>query len=153
MRQMWEMLRMTSLSKPPVRDAQSLEYTHERPPVKYQCAETGYNSGMIFTVQGIDLMPATLPRTREAPDERTEREDGLSGPYVVILYNCECHTFEDVEVQLQKATACTLEKAEALAMEVHVTGRAVVYAGTAEKCEQVAGILRQIRLQVETDRA
>lgn len=98
-------------------------------------------------------MPATLPDTREAPDERLERDDETGGPFIVILYNCECHTFEQVEVQLQKATGCSLEKAEALAIEVHTTGRAVVYAGSQEKCEQVAGILRQIRLQVETDRA
>ena len=108
---------------------------------------------MNFSIQGIDLMPVTRPGTREAPDERVERDAETGWPFVVILYNCECHTFEDVEVQLQKATGCTLEKAEALAMEVHTTGRAVVYAGTQEKCEQVAGILRQIRLQVETDRA
>ena len=104
-------------------------------------------------IQDIDLMPVKLPAPREAPTERSERDAGTEGPFVVILYNCDCHTFEQVEVQLQKATGCTLEKAEAFAMEIHTTGRAVVYAGSQEKCEQVAAILRQIRLQVETDRA
>ena len=98
-------------------------------------------------------MPATMPGVREAPTEQAERHSGLGGPYIVILYNCECHDFDQVETQLQKATGCTLEKAEALAMEVHTTGRAVVYAGEEDKCDQVAAILRQIRLQVETDRA
>ena len=54
---------------------------------------------------------------------------------------------------MQKATGCTLEKAEAFAMEIHVTGRAVVFGGSAEECERVANVLREIRLQVETDRA
>jgi ATP-dependent Clp protease adaptor protein ClpS len=58
-----------------------------------------------------------------------------------------------VILQLQKATGCSLEDAEAIAFEAHSTGRAVAYSGTQEECEQVAGILRQIRLQVETDRA
>ncbi len=98
-------------------------------------------------------MPTTLPARREAPAEREERDADTDGPFVVILYDCDCHTFEQVEVQLQKATGCTLEKAEAFAQEVHTTGRAVVYSGSQEKCEQVAGILRQIKLQVETDRA
>ena len=57
--------------------------------------------------QGIDLMPAVLPGKRilELPNEREqESTPGQGGPYVVILYNCDCHTFEQVEEQLQKAT-------------------------------------------------
>ncbi len=107
-------------------------------------------------MQGIDLMPAVIPvpGTREAPTERPVHDDvGAAGPYVVIVYDDDWHTFEQVETQLQKATGCTLEKAEALAREIDGTGRAVVFAGTQEKCEQVADVLRQIRLQVETDRA
>ncbi len=106
--------------------------------------------------RGIDLMPAVLPdeRTLEAPDERYERTPpGHAGPYIVILYNCECHTFDQVEEQLQKAIGCTLEKAEAFAMEVNTTGRSVVYSGSDAECEKVANILRLIRLQVETDRS
>lgn len=106
--------------------------------------------------QGIDLLPAVLPdeRTLEAPNEREERTPpGQDGPYVVILYNCDCHTFPEVIGQLQKATGCTQEKAEAFAMEVHTTGRALVYAGSDVECEKTANILRQIRLQVETDKS
>jgi len=106
--------------------------------------------------QGIDLMPAVLPDERilEAPDERQQRTPpGSDGPYVVILYNCDCHTFEQVEEQLQKAIGCTLEKAEAFAMEVHTTGRSVVFSGSDAECEKVANVLRQIRLQVETDKS
>ena len=101
-------------------------------------------------------MPTVLPEeaTREAPWEREQRvPPGSDGPYVVILYNCECHTFDQVEAQLQKATGCSKEKAEAFAMEVHVTGRSIVYSGSDEDCEKVANVLRQIRLQVETDRS
>lgn len=105
---------------------------------------------------GIDLLPAVLParRTSEAPDELLEpAPPGHTGPYVVILYDCDCHTFEDVITQLQKAIGCTPEKGEAFATEVHMKGRAVVYSGDDEECERVANILRQIRLQVETDRS
>ena len=106
--------------------------------------------------QGIDLLPAVRPGQviLDDPDERTERRPpGHTGPYIVILYNCECHTFEEVEEQLQKAVGCTQEKAEAFALEVHETGRSVVFSGSDEECEKVANILRQIRLQVETDRS
>jgi ATP-dependent Clp protease adapter protein ClpS len=76
-----------------------------------------------------------------------------SGPWVVILYNDDYHGFDEVILQLQKATGCSLENAEVIAFEAHSTGRAVAYTGTEEECERAAGILRQIRLQVETDRA
>jgi ATP-dependent Clp protease adaptor protein ClpS len=105
--------------------------------------------------QGIDLMPAVLPGKRilELPNEREQATTpGQGGPYVVILYNCDCHTFEQVEEQLQKATGCSQEKAEAFAIEVDTTGRAIVFSGSDEECEKVADILRQIRLQVETDK-
>ena len=101
-------------------------------------------------------MPAVIPgvRTVEAPEERTQRTPpGANGPYLVILYNCDCHTFDQVEEQLQKAIGCTLEKAEAFATEVDSTGRSVVFSGEEVECEKVANILREIRLQVETDKS
>ena len=98
-------------------------------------------------------MPVVIPEERTLDLPREQRTPpGQDGPYVVILYNCDCHTFEQVEKQLQKATGCSLEKAEAFAMEVHTTGRSVVFSGSDEECEKVANILRQIRLQVETDK-
>jgi ATP-dependent Clp protease adaptor protein ClpS len=87
------------------------------------------------------------------PNLDEEVEIRQSGPWIVILYNDDYHSFGEVILQLQKATGCSLENAWAIADEAHSTGRAVAYTGTQEECERVAGILRQIRLQVETDRA
>jgi ATP-dependent Clp protease adapter protein ClpS len=72
------------------------------------------------------------------------------GPWVVILYNCDCHTFDDVILQLQKAAGYSIEKADHIAMEAHVRGRAIAYTGEADDCERVAAVLRSVRLQVET---
>ena len=106
----------------------------------------------------IDLLPAVLPEPLVLPERGGERlpqsgPPGTDKPYVVIVYDDDWHTFEQVETQLQKATGCTLEKAEALSHEIDGSGRAVVFAGEQEECERVANILREIRLQVETDRA
>jgi ATP-dependent Clp protease adaptor protein ClpS len=76
-----------------------------------------------------------------------------SGPWVVILYNDDWHPMDQVVFQVQKATGCSLEEAEAIMVEAHITGRAIAYTGTQEECDRVAGVLRQIRLQVETDHA
>src|SRR5687767_10804568 len=96
-------------------------------------------------------MPRTVLPDYEVIERREETVD-LDGPWVVILYNCDCHSFDDVILQLQKATGCSLEKALNIALEAHTRGRAIAYTGEAEKCEQVASILRSIKLQVETDR-
>jgi ATP-dependent Clp protease adapter protein ClpS len=108
-------------------------------------------------------MPTATPDTIELPDtldlpglhEQDDLRDraDIAGPWIVILYDCDCHSFEDVEMILQKATGCSLEKAEAIAMEVHTRGRAICYSGSQEECERVARIIASIRLQVETDRA
>ena len=92
-----------------------------------------------------------LPGLEEIEDIRDGAD--IQGPWIVILYNCDCHTFEQVEYILQKATGCSLEKAEAIAMEVHTKGRAICFSGDREECERVAAIIASIRLQVETDRA
>ena len=98
-----------------------------------------------------------LPGTLDLPGlhELEDIRDGadIRGPWIVILYNCECHTFDDVESILQKATGCSKEKAGAIAWEVHTKGRAICFSGTQEECERVAKIIASVRLQVETDRA
>jgi ATP-dependent Clp protease adaptor protein ClpS len=85
--------------------------------------------------------------------EKVTRVHDVQHPYIVILYNCDCHTFDEVILQMQKATGCSLEKAKQVADEVHSSGRAIAYSGSLEDCERVARILREIKLQVETDRA
>ena len=102
-------------------------------------------------------MPNVENETLLIPDElvweRVSYGSELSGPYLVIVYNDNWHSFTDVIVQLQKATGCTFRKAHELSHRIDSFGRAVVYAGTQADCEWVAGVLREIRLQVETDRA
>ena len=102
---------------------------------------------------GIDLLPAVLPAEADQRTPKHNRGDDTGSPYVVIVYNDDWHTFPDVQQQLIKATKCTLQKAEALSLEIHLLGRAVVFNGSQKTCEEVAAILRQIRLQVETDTA
>lgn len=98
--------------------------------------------------------PLVLPqRPLVRPEVEEEAEERLRRPWVVILYNDEWHPYDQVVFQVQKATGCSLEEAEFITWEAHTEGRAIAYTGAAEECERVAGILRQIRLQVETDTA
>ena len=96
---------------------------------------------------------ATLTLPDLAEREVIRHDDDIMSPYIVILYNCDCHSFGEVIMQLQKAAGHSLEKAEMIAMEAHTRGRAIAYSGDQEECERVAAVLRSIRLQVETDRS
>jgi ATP-dependent Clp protease adaptor protein ClpS len=99
-------------------------------------------------------MPAdTETVIQVSPSILDQLESGVDHPWVVILYDDDWHLYDEVVFQVQKATGCTLEKAVWITHEAQHTGRAVAYSGTLEECNRVAGILRQIRLQVETDHA
>src|SRR5437588_6652907 len=91
----------------------------------------------------------TIPDIR--PIERTGQPVDTGGPWVVILYNCDCHSFDEVIAQIQLAAGCSMARAEQIAEEAHQRGRAIAYTGGEDDCERAAGILRSIGLQVETD--
>ena len=103
-------------------------------------------------------MPSNVELDEPQIDERIlpgledEVDHDTDGPYVVILYNDDHHDMQQVASQIQKATGYDIERCHRVMMEAHTRGRAIAYTGTEPDCERAANILRQIRLQVETDR-
>jgi len=93
---------------------------------------------------------ARLAIERVAPE--TDVEDVVEGavapPWMTILHNCECHTFEQVVRQLQKAIACSEAQGWEIAWQVHNTGKAVVKVGPETECVRVGNILASIGLIV-----
>ncbi len=101
---------------------------------------------------GLELLdPAQEERLR--PIWQDESDTDVAEPYVVILYNDDHHDMEEVVAQLQRATGYDFERCIQVMLEAHSRGRAIAYTGSESECEKVATILRQIRLQVETDRS
>jgi ATP-dependent Clp protease adapter protein ClpS len=82
----------------------------------------------------------------------TEAEDvaetAVAPPWMTILHNCDCHTFEQVVRQLQKAIACSEAEGWDIAWQVHNTGKAVVKVGPEAECVRVGNILAEIGLVV-----
>ena len=89
---------------------------------------------------------------RMLPSLDDVQDADVDDPYVVILYNDDHHSTEEVVVQLQKATGYSLERCVRVMLEAHERGRAIAYTGSADDCERAARVLRQVRLQVETDK-
>jgi ATP-dependent Clp protease adapter protein ClpS len=85
----------------------------------------------------------------EAPEVGTT--SGVTFPSKVILFNDEWHTFEEVINQIVKATACSMDRAENLTLEVHNTGKACVYEGDMNDCLQVSSILEEISLHTQIE--
>ncbi|HUO63555.1 MAG TPA: ATP-dependent Clp protease adaptor ClpS [Terriglobales bacterium] len=86
----------------------------------------------------------TAPEVEEVED----LEVALAPPWITILHNCDCHTFEDVVKQLIKAIACSEDRAWEIAWEVHNTGKAVVKVGPEAECVRVGNILAATGLVV-----
>jgi ATP-dependent Clp protease adaptor protein ClpS len=88
--------------------------------------------------------------TRTVPEAVVERTTGSGEGNQVFLFNCNCHTFEQVITQLLKAVpGMTRPLAEELAWRVHTNGLAEVYRGGAADCDRVARILAEIGLIVQ----
>lgn len=88
--------------------------------------------------------PATTIHSKNKKTSRDTNGEGCK----VVLYNCNCHTFESVITQLMYAIGCTYEAGNRYAHIVHLSGKATVYTGTQEKCDDVADKLAEIGLIV-----
>ena len=93
------------------------------------------------------------PEVISVEDIETEVDDGLDMPWQAVLYNCDCHTYEEVIQQLMLAIGCSREEAYELAWIVDHHGRAAVYTGEKPDCERVVRILRDIGLRAEVEQA
>lgn len=86
--------------------------------------------------------------TIEKPDlgnsHHTENES-----WMVVVYNNETNTYEEVIMILLIATHCTIEEAEIETWEIDHLGKSNVHFADKEECETVARIIRQIGIEVE----
>ena len=89
----------------------------------------------------------TASPSKQSKTKRVSCDTTGSGSKVV-LFNCNCHTFDSVITQLMYAIGCSYEAANRYAHVIHLNGQATVYTGTQEKCDDVADKLAEIGLIV-----
>ena len=95
--------------------------------------------------------PATTKPDLDIDEERLTR---LLPPYRVVVLDCSCHTFDEVEVALCRTIpGMTRAKAHQHAWEVHTTGASVVARAPKERAEffqqKLAGY--GLRVTIEPD--
>jgi ATP-dependent Clp protease adaptor protein ClpS len=99
-----------------------------------------------------------VPTAPATPDIRIDPE-ALSRvrqlrPHKVVVLDCQCHSFDDVEHALcQIIPGMTRPKAHAHAWEIHTTGASVVATAPRERAEHFGDQLRSrgLRVSVEPD--
>lgn len=69
----------------------------------------------------------------------------------VILFNCNCHTFDDVIDRLMAALGCSTEKASQLTYVADQFGSVKVYEGSEEECNRIADIIGSTGLIVKVN--
>lgn len=88
------------------------------------------------------MSTATLPHKLNQPINSSQKGFHCK----TILFNCNCHSFDEVENQLIKAIRCSLARAREISWQVHNQGCSVVYSGHRERCEAVSSVLEDIGL-------
>jgi ATP-dependent Clp protease adaptor protein ClpS len=89
------------------------------------------------------------PETQTIQQEETEER--VDTPWRVILFNDEIHTFDEVILQVMKATGCGEEQAARHAWTVHTRGKDCVFEGPFDECFRVQGVLREIQLVTQIE--
>jgi ATP-dependent Clp protease adaptor protein ClpS len=98
--------------------------------------------------------PAPLKKTKTLviTKERDASSVELGNPWQVVLFNDEVHSFDEVIIQIRKATGYPVERAANITFRVHKNGKAIVYIGDLAACEKVAAILGQIKLTISLEK-
>ncbi len=82
--------------------------------------------------------------------EPVDIDIGTEG-FTLILFNDSVHEFEEVIEQVMKATGFGHDKAEAITMEAHNNGRAIVIKGELEICLKAQAVLEEIQLRTSLE--
>jgi ATP-dependent Clp protease adapter protein ClpS len=92
--------------------------------------------------------------TKPDLDEVRDVQPKALRPFKVVVLDCSCHTFDDVEVALCRVIpGMTREKAHQHAWEIHTTGASVVARAPKERAEHFQAQLaaRGLRVTIEPD--
>ena len=78
------------------------------------------------------------------PVNSTESNSG----WKTIIFNCYCHSFDEVVKQIMRATRFSREKSFEITTTAESTGSATVCEGAKNYCEKVARVLGGVGLSV-----
>jgi ATP-dependent Clp protease adapter protein ClpS len=99
------------------------------------------------SIQNVMSPERTSVMEPEIEERATDRGGGEG--WIVVVFNNDHNTYEEVIHILMLATNCSQEEAEIETWEVDHLGKSVVHHADKEECERVASVIRTIGIQVE----
>jgi ATP-dependent Clp protease adapter protein ClpS len=90
----------------------------------------------------------SLPTITPEVDERQEISSGGHG-WIVIVFDNDTNTWDEVMRILQIATGCSAEEAYIETWEIHHLGSSVVHSAGRSECERVASVIATIGIRVQ----
>ena len=94
-------------------------------------------------------MPETPTLPTIQPDLETGHSASTEPDWMVVVYNNNTNTYEEVITILVLATGCDLEEAYIEAWEIDHYGQCVVYRASSDECQGVAQVISTIGIRVE----
>jgi len=91
----------------------------------------------------LDTAPTILPELD------TDHSGSTEPDWMVIVYNNDTNTYEEVMVILMLATGCDEQEAYIEAWEIDHYGKCVVYRASSDECRGVAEVISTIGIRVE----
>lgn len=91
------------------------------------------------------------PGTIERPETIDSTTPEQQPDWLVIVFDNEFNTFEEVTMILILATNCSVEEATIETWEVHHLGKSVVHRADEKECLRVASIIAKIGIRVEVE--
>lgn len=71
------------------------------------------------------------------------------GRWMVVIYNNETNSFDEVILALMRATGCDADEAEIEAWEAHHYGKAPVHFASRTECDEAARVISSIGVKTE----
>lgn len=72
-----------------------------------------------------------------------------TGRWMVVIFNNEVNTFDEVVATLMEATGCDVQEAYIEAWEAHTYGQAPVHFANREECDAAAQVISRIGVATE----
>jgi hypothetical protein len=91
--------------------------------------------------------------TKLAPKIHKKRnaKTNLEKIWHVLLFNCECHSYDEVVSGLQEAIGCSAERALQYALVAEQFGCVSIFSGSHEECKKVERPLIRIGLRTAVE--
>ena len=91
----------------------------------------------------MSLSPTILPETIQPGSGQG------GGRWMVVIYNNDYNSVEEVIDVLVQATGCNVQEAEIETWEAHTYGKAPVHFSTKAECENAAAVISRIGVKTE----